>query len=129
MYATDANGQTIYRLTPITTNVEAIQEGDLLFEIPIRVSEPQTDYIWRIQGWTEDDEQGIELLMTEHCPVLIERWLPLLENQCIDCGRMNVKYAARHQCSACYQREHRRTARKPSRHNRVTGESRLSYAS
>lgn len=120
MYATDKDGNTIYRKTTVTMPVQLVQENDLLFEIPVRHSEPQSDYIWRLDAYTDDEEAGIMLQMTLNRPITVQRWLPLNENQCIDCGREGIKYAARHQCSACYQREQR--AKQPGSPRPTRGE-------
>lgn len=107
MYATDKDGNTIHRLTTCTMPVQLVKQGDLLFDIPVRYSEPYSDYIWQLDAHTDDEEAGIRLQMTINRPVTVKRWLPLNEDQCIDCGREGIKYAARHQCSACYQRDQR----------------------
>lgn len=106
-YAVGPDGNVIHRLTEVTVPVQLVQEGDLLFDIPVRHSEPESDFIWLLDAFTDDEEAGIRLLITNNRPVSVKRWLPLEEGQCIDCGRKPVKYAARRQCSACYQREHR----------------------
>lgn len=110
-YATDAQGNMIYRMTDLTMPVQLVQEGDLVFDIPVRHSEPHSDYIWCLDANTEDEQAGIRLLMTINMPVTVKRAVPLKENQCIECGREGVKYAARRQCNACYQREHRAARR------------------
>lgn len=111
-YAKNRKGDVIYRTTEITVPVQEVKAGDLLFDIPVVYSEPQTDWIWMVDARDEENDKGIQLLMTKDEPVKVKRSLPLEENQCIDCGRQGVKYAARHQCNACYQRDHRqKTAR------------------
>lgn len=123
MYATDKDGNTIYRKTTVTMPVQLVQEKDLLFEMPVRHSEPQSDFIWRLEAHTDDEEAGILLQMTINHPITVQRWLPLNEDQCIDCGREGIKYAARHQCSACYQREQR--AKQPGTRNAMRGGTQL----
>lgn len=109
-YATDRRGNVIYRTAEVEMPVQLVQAGDLLFDIPVVNSEPQSDWIWVIEAHTPTEDKGIRLLMTINEPVTVKRSLPLEENQCIDCGRQGVKYAARHQCNACYQRQHRQEA-------------------
>lgn len=120
MYATDKDGNTIYRKTTLTMPVQLVKEDDLLFEIPVRHSEPHSDWIWSLDAFTDDEEAGIKLLMTINRPITVQRWLPLNEDQCIDCGREGIKYAARHQCSACYQRD-QRAAKQPGKRSNVRG--------
>lgn len=106
--------ETLYRQTEMTVPVENVQAGDLLHGIPIRFSEPHNDFIWRLQAETDDEDSGIELLMTMGKPITVVRDVPLGPNQCISCGNEPVKYAAKRLCSRCYQRQHRETARKQS---------------
>jgi len=113
-FATDDRGNVIYRTTEMDIPVEEVQPGDLLFDIPVIFSEPHSDWIWSLTAETPGSESGITMLITKGNSVIIKRSVPLEENQCIDCGRLGVKYAAKRQCSACYQRKHREAARRNS---------------
>lgn len=126
MAVTDSQGNVIYRRTEVTTPVENVIVGDLLHNMPVRHSEPQSDFIWKVQAWDDNEENGIELLMTMGNPIEVTRMVPLEDNQCIECGKVPVKYAAKRLCSRCYQRQHRATAREQSS-NRTDGEVELPY--
>jgi len=115
MYARNPDGSTIYRLTDVTMPVQLVEQNDLLFDIPVKHSEPESDFIWRLDAYTDDEEAGIRLLMTINRPINVRRWMPLREDQCLSCGRDGVKYAAKHLCATCYQRQHRAARREQTR--------------
>lgn len=103
--------EDLYRMEEMVVPVQTVQEGDLVFALAVVHSEPYSDYIWTLEANDAQNDQpaeaGLILRITTGHPITIQRKVPLRENQCIDCGRDGVKYAARHQCNACYQREYR----------------------
>lgn len=117
-------GTGIMRTVTLSVPVEEVIEGDRLFGQRVYVSEPQSDYIWRVLAEAEDEEAGIELLVTTGKRVTVTREVPLGPDQCKECGRSPVKYAAKNLCSRCYQRQHRATARKQSQNDNEVGHHR-----
>lgn len=97
-----------------------VQEGDVVLGMTVVSSEPDVQrYIWLIKGIIEVTlkdgariaDAGFELRITEDYELPVSRTRQVGENECRKCGRLNVKYSARHLCNTCYQQEYREKQR------------------
>lgn len=100
--------RAFYRTEVKQVLAKEVEMGDELFGMKVIESEPDVQrYIWLIKAVTEDEGAGLQLRITEDYELPIHRTHQVGENECRSCGRLNVKYSARHLCNTCYQREYR----------------------
>lgn len=89
-----------------------VEIGDIIFDMEVTASGPDTqEYVWFIKALAPNDEAGVVIRITSDHYISVERTRQVGTNECRSCGRLNVKYSARHLCNTCYQREYRASLR------------------